>query len=193
MNTLPAISTEERLRRWRLLLGGHAAEGTGCSLVGVDLAIDRALAALYDAGAEGGDDLTRSGPRKDGTESLRPNVARWLGDIRRYFPSTVVRAMRKDALERLNLRQLLLEPELLEAVEPDVRLVANLIALRGVIPASTRETARPARLALLDVPSFACTPDLFPDLMAAAIKREDIAQWAARHELATARPAGAGF
>ena len=45
-----------------------------------------------------------------------------------------------------------------------------------------------AQLALLDVPSFACTPDLFPDLMAAAIKRENIAQWAARHELVTARP-----
>jgi hypothetical protein len=40
---------------------------------------------------------------------------------------------------------------------------------------------------MLDVPSFACTPDLFPDLMAAAIKREDITQWAAQHELITAR------
>ncbi len=28
-------------------------------------------------------------------------------------------------------------------------------------------------------PAFACTPDLFPDLMASAIQRRDIAQWAA--------------
>src|SRR5271170_5582975 len=31
----------------------------------------------------------------------------------------------------------------------------------------------------LGVPSFACTPDLFPDLMAHAIQRRDIDQWAA--------------
>jgi len=40
------------------------------------------------------------------------------------------------------------------------------------------------------VPSFACTPDLFPELMAAAIKREDIAQWAAQRDLVTVRETG---
>ncbi|SCE26867.1 hypothetical protein GA0115246_113452 [Streptomyces sp. SolWspMP-sol7th] len=38
----------ERLRRWRLVLGGdRGAEGTGASLSGRDLAMDKALAALY--------------------------------------------------------------------------------------------------------------------------------------------------
>src|SRR5204863_1492629 len=40
------------------------------------------------------------------------------------------------------LRQMLLEPELLSAVEPDVHLVANLLALKSVMPNKTRETAR---------------------------------------------------
>lgn len=142
MNTAPAISASERLRRWRLLLGGGAADGTGCALAGADLHIDRALASLYDAGLEGGADPAKTGQRRGGSELSQPNVARWLGDIRKYFPSTVVRVLQKDALERLHLNQLLLEPELLEAVEPDVHLVATLLALRGVIPASTRETAR---------------------------------------------------
>jgi Mg-chelatase subunit ChlD len=69
-------------------------------------------------------------------------VARWLGDIRSYFPASVVRVLQKDALERLNLRQMLLEPEFLEAVEPDVHLVSTLIALNSVLPGRTRETAR---------------------------------------------------
>jgi Mg-chelatase subunit ChlD len=69
-------------------------------------------------------------------------VARWLGDIRSYFPTPVVRLMQQDALERLNLRQMLLEPELLETVEHDVHLVATLIALKSVIPERTKETAR---------------------------------------------------
>jgi Mg-chelatase subunit ChlD len=38
-----------------------------------------------------------------------------------------------------------------------------------------------AALAELGVPAFACTPDSFPDLMAAAIERRDIAEWAHRH------------
>jgi hypothetical protein len=37
----------------------------------------------------------------------------------------------------------------------------------------------------LGVPSFACTPDLFPDLMGAAINGRDIRQWAATHDIVT--------
>jgi hypothetical protein len=43
------------------------------------------------------------------------------------------------------------------------------------------------RMADLGIPVFACTPDLFPDLMAAAISRRDLGQWAAAHDIATAR------
>jgi len=39
---------EERLRRWRLILGGEAADGVGLSLQGADLAMDNCLGALYD-------------------------------------------------------------------------------------------------------------------------------------------------
>ncbi|MFO0745181.1 MAG: VWA domain-containing protein [Myxococcota bacterium] len=50
--------------------------------------------------------------------------------------------MQQDALERLGLQRLLLEPELLEAAVPDVNLVATLLTLAKVIPKKTRETAR---------------------------------------------------
>jgi len=135
-------TSTERLKRWRLILGGNEADGTGCSLEGVDADIDRALAALY--GSDGRGTLSGQGSRsqRGGTEGSSPNVSRWLGDIRTYFPSSVVRVMQKDALDRLNLRQMLLEPEMLEAVDPDVHLVATLIALKDVIPAKTKDTAR---------------------------------------------------
>ena len=120
----------ERLRRWRLVLGGNAADGTGVSLHGDDTRIDGALAALYDS------------ERSGGLGGSNPSIARWLGDIRSYFPASVVQVMQRDALERLNLRQMLLEPELLQAVEPNVHLVADLLALKSVMPAKTLETAR---------------------------------------------------
>jgi Mg-chelatase subunit ChlD len=121
---------DERLRRWRLLLGSQEADGTGCRLSGADLAMDNALSALYDS------------ERSGGLGSSSPKVARWLRDIRTYFPSSVVKVMQLDALERLNLRQMLLEPEILEAVEPDVHLVANLLSLSNIMPSITKDTAR---------------------------------------------------
>ena len=71
----------ENLRRWRMILGGEGSDGTGVSLEGVDLRRDKALEALYDSDRRGG-----LGPSS-------PNVARWLGDIRAYFPQSVVQVM----------------------------------------------------------------------------------------------------
>ena len=50
--------------------------------------------------------------------------------------------MQKDAIERLGLTRLLLEPEMLDAVEPDVHLVGTLLSLSRVIPEQARESAR---------------------------------------------------
>jgi Mg-chelatase subunit ChlD len=133
-------SDHERLRRWRLALGGDEADATtDFALSPADAAMDAALAALYGAGEE-----SEPGKRskRGGLGASSPNVARWLGDIRKYFPSSVVQVMQQDALEKFNLRQLLLEPEMLEAVQPDVKLVASLISLASVIPAETKQTAR---------------------------------------------------
>ena len=69
-------------------------------------------------------------------------MARWLGDIRAYFPSSLVQVMQQDAFERLGLKQMLLQPELLAAVEPDIHLVATLLSLNRVMPEKTKETAR---------------------------------------------------
>lgn len=127
----PASQDEnERLRRWRLILGGGEADGVEFDLNGLDQKMDRVLESLYDS------------KRSGGLGSSAPYVARWLGDVRSYFPASVVRVMQKDALERLNLRQMLLEPEFLENVEPDVHLVSVLISLNSVIHAKTKETAR---------------------------------------------------
>ncbi len=130
---------DERVRRWRLLLGGNQSDGTGCSLSGTDLSMDNCLSALYDAELE---EERKGKSRKSGLGASAPNVARWLGDIRTYFPVSVVQVMQKDALERLNIQRMLLEPELLASVEPDVNLVATLMTLSHAMPNKTKETAR---------------------------------------------------
>lgn len=136
-NAPPGTAT---LTRWRLILGGGEADGTSEKLTGKDGEIDAALDALYEyerrrrfsySGAEGG-----------GGRST-PAIARWLGDIRKYFPGSVVEIMQKDAMNRPALRQkMLLEPEILESAIPDVQLVATLLELKHLMPEQTRETGR---------------------------------------------------
>jgi hypothetical protein len=49
------------------------------------------------------------------------------------------------------------------------------------------DSTNAADLAGLGSPAFAWTPDVFPELIAAAIQKHDINQWAAVHNLTTAR------
>jgi Mg-chelatase subunit ChlD len=134
--------TDERLTRWRLVLGEPASSALGTSLSGQEALMDAALAALYDPD---GPPQPGTGPSRGRTAGLggsAPRVARWLGDIRSFFPASVVQVMQRDAVERLDLTRLLLEPELLEAIEPDVHLVGTLLSLGHVMPESTKATAR---------------------------------------------------
>ncbi|MBT5019896.1 MAG: VWA domain-containing protein [Planctomicrobium sp.] len=132
----------ERLKRWRLVLGSEFEcpkdgtsqepdlDGLDVELEGDELQMDKVLQALYDS------------DRKSGLGSTSPKVNRWLGDIRTYFSASNVRMMQKDALERLRLHRMLLEPETLEHIEADVHLVGTLISLKNIIPQKTKETAR---------------------------------------------------
>ena len=136
------MTDRDRLTRWRLVLGGDDADGIGeaVALDEDDARRDAALRELY-GGAT----------RRGGLGASAPRVARWLGDIRGYFPSSVVQVMQGDAMERLGLTQLLLEPELMEAVQPDVNLVTTLIGLGRVIPERSKATARAVVRTVTDV------------------------------------------
>lgn len=157
----------ERLRRWRMTLG-KSNDGTGHQLSGDDKEMDDALEALYGdkpgfskggkggrgrgkpgqghapGQGQGGQDNSdgQGGDKRGGLGESKPTIARWLGDIREYFPASVVQVMQRDALDRLDMRELLMQPELLELVEPDVHLVADLVSLSRVMPNKTKETAR---------------------------------------------------
>ena len=71
-------------------------------------------------------------------------------------------------------------------VDAGVQVIALLALSDQGAPSYDHQAA--AVLAGLGVPAFACTPDLFPELMAAAIQRQDIAAWASVRGIgATAR------
>jgi VWA domain containing CoxE-like protein len=130
--TAPDTDTGERLRRWKLVLSTDTGD-----LSERDQRLSAALGQLYEA-----DDDKPKSRRNVGHGASAPRVARWLGDIREFFPSTVVQVIQKDAFERLGLKQMLLEPEFLAACEADVHLIADLISLRSIMPEKTKHTAR---------------------------------------------------
>jgi hypothetical protein len=80
-------------------------------------------------------------------------------------------------------RQQLLE-RAASLVASGVQLIALLALSDRGAPAYDRGVA--GALAAMGAPAFACTPDLFPDLMAAAIERRDLTHWAAARGIVTA-------
>lgn len=189
---------DEPRHRWRLVLGSEAEASCG-ALQGDAAAMDRALAALYEPDGPQG----LNAPRSAGRGGSAPSVARWLGDIRQYFPASVVQVMQREALQRLKLREMLTQPEMLEAVPPDLHLVASLVSLSQVIPAGTRETARRAvrkvvdelmKKLLIDQSGSMAARVVYSSIfgavlasLAAAIRRDDVAAWAAGRGLVTSR------
>lgn len=118
-------------KKWRLILGKEASQDLlPVPLTKEEAGMDAVLEALYDS------------ERKGGLGNSAPSVNRWLGDIRKYFPSSVVQIMQKDAIEKLDLSSLLMEPEMLEGLEADIHLVGTLLSLNRTLPEKTRKTAR---------------------------------------------------
>lgn len=130
---------EDSIERWRLVLGG-SSDGTGHQLQGELIRIDKALEAVYDNPEE----------RQGGLGKSSPKVSRWLGEIREFFPQSVVQVIQSDAIERLNLTSLLTEPEMMSSVVPDVHLVATLLSLSHAIPDKNKAMAREVVRKLVD-------------------------------------------
>lgn len=121
---------DETVMKWRLILGRHADPQQNITLNTIQQGMDEALDLLYNP------------ERKAGLGNSAPRINRWLKDIRQYFPTPVVQLLQKDALERLGLKRMLLEPELLETIVPDVDLVATILSLNKILPEQTKATAR---------------------------------------------------
>ncbi|ATA88811.1 VWA domain-containing protein [Capnocytophaga stomatis] len=128
---------EENITRWRLILGQDARALENASLNEQQSIMDSALSAIYD-----GDTTKNNGSRKAGLGSSAPNLAKWLTDVRSFFPQDVVSIIQSDAIERKGLTKLLFEPETLKNVKPDISIVGTLMALKGQIPEKSKEAAR---------------------------------------------------
>lgn len=143
----------DQVKRWRLILGKDSQENLstcctgGCVLSDEELQMDEALEAIY--AGDSSEELTRDeweSPTGHGHGAVKgrvfPRVAKWLGQIRQFFPKDVVVLLQKDAIERKGMKQLLFEPELLAEVEPSVDLASMVLTLKNLVPEKAKAAAR---------------------------------------------------
>ena len=126
-----------------------AMSSSGCALSAEQMEMDEALEALYDGDYD--QEITRDewespleGRSFGGSAKGRvaPRVARWLDQIRTFFPKDVVVLLQQDAIERRGMKELLFEPEIMAKVEPSVDLAAAVLELKNLIPEKAKHAAR---------------------------------------------------
>ena len=135
------MDTNDRLRRWRLILGSEAQKrmegmGDGPDLSQEDLMMDTALDAIYNR------DMKFGFGGGAGRGASSPQISRWLGDVRTLFDKDLVKIIQADAMERCGLKQLIFEPELLNNIEPDMQMASMILTLKDQIPKQSKENAR---------------------------------------------------
>jgi hypothetical protein len=150
------MQNETAIKRWRLILGKSVESELGSEgiLSDEELRMDAALSMIYglqgeNAGGVGVGNSGRGG-KSAGRGPSSPNLAKWLVDVRSFFPSDVVSIIQSDAIERKGLKQLMFEPETLKNVTPSVSMVGTLMALKGYIPEKSKEAARELVKAVVD-------------------------------------------
>lgn len=137
------MSDPAAIRRWRLMLGRYAERSLpDNNLSQADRRADRALDYLYAR------DMEKRGLRRDkrgSAGSLDPSQLTplgWLGELRALFPQSVYETVQAHAVDKLGMSDLLSDPKVLDALEPNKDLLKALIAFKGSANPAVRDKIR---------------------------------------------------
>ncbi|MBX3471801.1 MAG: VWA domain-containing protein [Planctomycetes bacterium] len=133
---------DERLARWRLVLGQAAREGLGApALSDADLACDAALAWLYDRDPGlAARDVRPDGPGGQGPSTL--TVPGWINEVHRLFPRETIERLERDAVERYRIDEVVTNPEVLARVEPNQALLEAVLRTKHLMNPDVLAIAR---------------------------------------------------
>ena len=133
---------DERLVRWRLLLGAAAGSEldarSGASAE--DLAADAALGWLYERGEE--DDERELAGREGGLGRSGLTVPAWLDEVHRLFPRETIERLEQDAVERYRIHELVTSAEVLRRVEPNETLLRAVLLTKHLMNPEVLALAR---------------------------------------------------
>jgi Mg-chelatase subunit ChlD len=130
------------LNRWRLILGKFAKENISFSKEGIGYSeMSDLLEYLYDReyGEERG---IREEERMGGLGPSSLTVPSWITRVRELFPKNTVEILEKHALDKYNMKELLTDKRVLEALQPNTELLKNILQMKHLMKGEVLESAR---------------------------------------------------
>lgn len=134
--------SDERLVRWRLLLGEAASDALDgrAGLSADDLAADAALAWLYERGSDHVDRDLRE--RSGGLGASALTVPEWISEVHRLFPKETIERLERDAVERYQINEVVTNPEVLARIEPSETLLRAVLLTKHLMNPEVLAMAR---------------------------------------------------
>jgi hypothetical protein len=130
------------LNRWRLVLGKYAEDNISFSEdSGTYSELSDLIEYLYDRDYDE-ERGVRSGAPQGGKEPSNLTVPSWITKVRTLFPKETVEILEKHALEKYNMKELLTDKKVLEAMEPNAELLKNIMQMKHLMRGEVLETAR---------------------------------------------------
>ncbi len=135
------MARDERLVRWRLVLGKAAEELDGrAGMSASDLAADASLGWLYDRDAEG-ENADRD-IRDGGQGPSQLSVPDWLNQVHKLFPKETIERLERDAVEKYQIHEVVTNPEVLKRIEPNETLLRAVLLTKHLMSPDVLALAR---------------------------------------------------
>ena len=122
----------ERRKRWRLALGADAEDTAELQkqLSTEEQTIDQLLDQLYGENRQGGQ------------RRSKPLSSKWFGSVKEFFPKSVIHLLQRDAIDRFGIKKLLSQTAILDEVEPDVSLIADVLSVKDALKGQSLDDAK---------------------------------------------------
>lgn len=148
-NEIIELTEQEKLNRWRLLLGRYSEGSLGnmsdsSSYERMESMLDYLYSKEYSgrgmAGDGDGSGDSRGG-KTHGSGESNLTVPDWITQVRELFPAKTVEIMEKHALDRYNMEELITDKETLEKLQPSTSLLKSIMQMKHLMKGDTLNTA----------------------------------------------------
>jgi len=122
---------------------GRRGTGGSDSTAGIEALqqMDQTLSFLYQREYEMRDDPD-TGPKSAGRSSSGLSIPSWISNAKELFPETATKILQNDAIHRYKLSQLVVDPDILDQIEPDFDLLKAILEFKNLMKPNVLEKAK---------------------------------------------------
>ncbi len=122
---------------------GRRGTGGSDSKAGIEALkqMDSTLSFLYQREYEMRDD-PNTGPKSAGRSSSGLSIPSWINNAKELFPEAATKILQNDAIHRYKLSQLVVDPDILDQIEPDFDLLKAILEFKNLMKPDVLEKAK---------------------------------------------------